>query len=94
MLCNSTDSKSAILRKAIRGIVFFGVPHHDMDTSILVAMAGSGSHLELTTSIGHRSSNFLLKQSVDFPEALVKAGQPEVFCFYETEKSPTAVVIY
>ncbi|KAI6777588.1 uncharacterized protein J7T54_005374, partial [Emericellopsis cladophorae] len=75
---------------AAYGIVFFGVPHVGMDIKSLIAMAGDGPNRFLVESIGDHSSQVLSAQQRAFNTALGGEGSSEVFCFYETLKSPTA----
>ncbi|KXJ87252.1 P-loop containing nucleoside triphosphate hydrolase protein, partial [Microdochium bolleyi] len=85
-------ASSERVSKAIRAVVFFGVPHTGMDVTSLMPMVGeAGPNTELVVSIGQTNSQFLARQAREFPDALEALGRPEVFCFYETEKSPTAV---
>ncbi|KAJ1323130.1 protein SERAC1 [Microdochium nivale] len=83
------DEGSEKLLRAIYGLVFFGVPHLGMDNTSLIPMADLGPNLELVVSISQKNSHFLNGQNREFPGAL-KALGGEVFCFYETQKSPTA----
>lgn len=80
------------LIRAIYGVVFFGVPHDGMDISSLIPMVGDGPNRFLIESIGRISSQILSIQQRDFHTALGEEGGSEVFCFYETLKSPTAQV--
>lgn len=83
---------STRIRRAICGIAFFGVPHHGMKIESLVAMANGGPNLELVASLNQNNSSFLTRQAEDFSKALKELNRPELFCFYETRKSPTAEV--
>lgn len=82
------DSHQKILR-AVYGVVFFGVPHDGMDIKGLVSMGGA-NNLELISSLSSVNSKVLYDLRSEFHEALGKKGNAEVFCFYETEVSPTA----
>ncbi|KAJ1324749.1 protein SERAC1 [Microdochium nivale] len=93
MAASRNDEDVKTLLQAIYGIFFFGVPHLGMGISSLIPMAGEGPNLELVLSIGRDNSQLLERQSRDFPAALDLLGQKEVFCFYESEKSQTAVEI-
>ncbi len=44
--------------------------------------------------IGNISSQVLSQQHWDFHKALGAKGESEVFCFYETIQSPTAIKVY
>ena len=73
------------------GVVFFGVPHGGMDISSLSPMSpGNQPNKSLIESIGSINSPVLDAQRREFHKALVKKGDAEVFCFFETEQSPTA----
>ena len=84
---NEDDLK---LVKATYGIVFFGVPHDGMDISSLIPMVRDGPNRFLIESISHVNSQILSIQQREFHAALGDQGDSEIFCFYETEKSPTA----
>ncbi|PTB38804.1 hypothetical protein M441DRAFT_146152 [Trichoderma asperellum CBS 433.97] len=75
---------------AVYGVVFFGTPHDGMDIRALISMAGDGPNRFLLESIS-RNSQVLSTQQRDFCSALEGQKQSEVFCFYETLESPTAV---
>lgn len=84
---NEDDQK---LIRAIYGVVFFGTPHHGMDISSLIPMAGDGPNRSLIESLSSHNSQILTNQHRDFVNALGGEGNAEVFCFYETLRSPTA----
>ncbi|PTB43606.1 hypothetical protein M441DRAFT_56598 [Trichoderma asperellum CBS 433.97] len=84
---NEDDQK---LIRAIYGVVFFGTPHHGMDISSLIPMVGDGPNRSLIESLNHYNSQTLTSQHRDFVSALGGEGDSEVFCFYETLRSPTA----
>lgn len=63
-----------------------------MNISALISMAGDGPNQFLLQSIGC-NSQVLSTQQRDFSSALGEQGKSEVFCFYETLKSPTAVQV-
>ncbi len=88
---NEGDRK---LIRATYGIVFFGVPNHGMDIRSLIPMVGDGPNRSLLESIGNISSQVLSQQHWDFHKALGAKGESEVFCFYETIQSPTAIKVY
>ncbi|VUC29568.1 unnamed protein product [Clonostachys rosea] len=89
-LSKSNNEDDQNLVRAIYGLVFFGVPHDGMDISSLIPMVGDGPSRFLVESIGHISSQILTIQQREFPTALGDKECSEVFCFYETLKSPTA----
>lgn len=63
-----------------------------MDIRALISMAGDGPNRFLLESIS-RNSQVLSIQQRDFCSALEGQKQSEVFCFYETLESPTAVQV-
>lgn len=63
-----------------------------MNISALISMAGDGPNQFLLQSIGC-NSQVLSTQQRDFCSALGEQGKSEVFFFYETLKSPTAVQV-
>lgn len=81
------------LLRAVSGVIFFGTPHNGMDISSLIAMAGDGPNRFLVESISGNSQVLSIQQR-EFCSALGEEGKSEVFCFYETLKSPTAVQVF
>lgn len=68
-----------------------------MSNASLEKMAGpDGPNKALVMSIGQLNSQFINRQAREFPPALERLGclerTTEVFCFYETAESPTAIV--
>lgn len=61
-----------------------------MDISSLIPMAGDGPNRSLIESLSSHNSQILTNQHRDFVNALGGEGNAEVFCFYETLRSPTA----
>ncbi|KAH7038398.1 uncharacterized protein B0I36DRAFT_316105 [Microdochium trichocladiopsis] len=55
-LAASDDDVAARVRRAIYGLIFFGVPHAGMDNTSLMTMAREGPNRELVLSIGHTNS--------------------------------------
>ncbi|KAL6812492.1 nacht and ankyrin domain-containing protein [Trichoderma sp. SZMC 28015] len=90
-LSKSLDDMDRKLRHAVYGIAFFGVPHDGMDIRSLIPMCGDGPNRFLLESIGSNSSQILSMQQRDFSEALGGQGESEIFSFYETRLSPTAL---
>ncbi|KAK2055584.1 hypothetical protein LY76DRAFT_628220 [Colletotrichum caudatum] len=87
------NSEADYHRKQIQtlyGVVFFGVPHDGMNIESLMSMVGNGRNRELVGSLDHTNSQILSIQQRDFHKSLGPKGQKEVFCFYETQDSPTA----
>ncbi|KAK2038455.1 hypothetical protein LZ31DRAFT_570100 [Colletotrichum somersetense] len=87
------NSEADYHRKQIQtvyGVVFFEVPHDGMNIESLMSMVGNGRNRELVGSLDHTNSQILSIQQRDFHKSLGPKGQKEVFCFYETQDSPTA----
>lgn len=82
------DDKKLI--RAVYGVIFFGTPHDGMDISSLIPMVGDGPNRFLIESISRINSQILSIQQREFHKALGEEGDSEVFCFYETVKSPIA----
>lgn len=82
-----------MLLQKIYGVIFFAVPHAGMKIESLVSMCGGGYNLGLIVSLSNVSSTVLSKQRREFNEALGKEKNAEVFCFYESRPSPTAIEV-
>ncbi|KAI9151452.1 putative ankyrin repeat protein L88 [Paramyrothecium foliicola] len=89
LLSQSDTSVDRILIKAIRGVLFFGVPQAGMDVTSLLPLAKDGPNRPLIESI-NRGSKALGKQGHEF-YGYLERQDVEVFCFYETMKSPTPI---
>lgn len=61
-----------------------------MDITALRSMVGDGPNRFLIESISSINSQILTIQQREFPAAFSDKDHTEVFCFYETRKSPTA----
>lgn len=90
---DSTNSENQMLLKSIYGAIFFGVPHQGMDIKSLLSMCDNGPNVELVASLNANNSYILDLQRRQFPKALQAGGHTEIFCFYETLESPTAVQV-
>ncbi|KAI0864359.1 hypothetical protein F4860DRAFT_441662 [Xylaria cubensis] len=90
-LSKSKSEDDQKLARAISGLVFFGVPHHGLDVSSLIPMAGDGPSRALVESLGRTGSRTLGLLHQEFQEALGILNNVEIFCFFETMLSPTAV---
>ncbi|KAJ0108861.1 hypothetical protein J7T55_011355 [Diaporthe amygdali] len=90
-LAQSKEEAHKRIIRAVYGIVFFGVPHDGMDIGSLIPMVKDGPNRELIGSISRINSQILSIQQRDFHKALGPEGHTEVFCFYETTESPTAL---
>ncbi|KAF2148051.1 hypothetical protein K461DRAFT_298150 [Myriangium duriaei CBS 260.36] len=88
-LAKSSQKADQDFLEKVCGVVFFGVPHHGMDSRSLRSMAGDGPNRFLIESLDQRNSHVLNVQRREFLEAFKEKGI-SFFCFYETEASPTA----
>ena len=73
----------------IAGCLFFGVPSDGMNIEPLVPMVGDRPNRSLLGSLRQENSYVLKNQRTEFASVLEK-HKLEIFCFYETERSPTA----
>jgi len=78
----------------VYGVIFFGVPHDGMDINSLIPMVGDGPNRLLIESIGQKGSQTLNTLHREFHEALGAEGESEVFSFFETVLSPTAIQVH
>ncbi|KPM39165.1 hypothetical protein AK830_g7399 [Neonectria ditissima] len=90
-LSRSQKQDDQKLYRQVYGIVFFGVPHDGMDITSLVPMVENGPNRFLLESLSNINSQVLSTLQREFHTAMGQEGDSEVFCFYETEMSPTAV---
>ncbi|TGJ81637.1 hypothetical protein E0Z10_g7128 [Xylaria hypoxylon] len=90
-LSTSKSEDDQNLARAICGLVFFGVPHYGLDVSSLIHMAGDGPNRVLIESLGRAGSRTLDLLHQEFQKALENLNDVEIFCFFETMLSPTAV---
>src|SRR5436305_5712917 len=74
---------------AIYGMVFFGVPSQGMDIESLVPIVDDQPNEFMLHALG-RESPALRAQRREFSE-VIKDRELELFCFYESSPSPTAV---
>jgi hypothetical protein len=73
------------------GALFFGVPNQGMDISSLMPMVKDQPNRHFLESLG-RESDLLRKQNRAFPKAF-PFKDSEIYCFYETLGSPTAIEV-
>ena len=83
-----SDSESDLI-SFIFGVLFFGVPNDGMNTESLVPMVNDQPNRFLLESLNALNSQVLRFQSRNFSRILSQTNL-EMFCFYETELSPTA----
>lgn len=79
------------LIRSIYGAIFFGVPSQGMDIAHLFPLVEDQANSDLLRSLG-KESKILRDQCRNFPKAFDKEDS-EIFCYYETEKSPTASLV-
>jgi hypothetical protein len=92
-LIRIADSKSkSDLIDLIFGVLFFGVPNDGMDIESLVPMVNDQPNRLLLESLNPMNSQILRLQKRNFSSILSRPNL-EVFCFYETELSPTATKV-
>ncbi|QYS93067.1 hypothetical protein H0G86_000457 [Trichoderma simmonsii] len=74
------------LFRAIRGVVFFGVPHDGMDITSFQLAAGHPNQ-QVVESLRQGGSEFLDQLHAEFLQAFSQKRETEVFSFYETLES-------
>ncbi|KAF6829473.1 kinesin light chain [Colletotrichum musicola] len=91
-MANSGEENERRIIQALHGIVFFGVPHDGMEISQLIPMVGNSANRELIGSMSRINSQILTMQQREFHRALGPKAEKriEIFCFCETQESPTA----
>lgn len=88
-----SDTPFERLYRAIHGIIFFGVPHAGMHIDGLRKMALNNANVVLIESLGDKSSAILGNLRQQFDELIHSPRQLDIFCFYETETSPTPALV-
>ena len=86
-LSKSNNEKHKSAFEAVRGFLFFGVPHDGMNIESLRAIVGDGPNRPLLESFGN-TVDFGERSRV-FEEAIKRKSQLDIFCLYETVESPT-----
>ncbi len=86
-----SDSKTNLL-KLVSGCLLVGVPNDGMDIDSLTPMVSNQSNELLVKSLDATNSQILGLQRRNFSRILGQA-RLEIFCFYETKLSPTAVKV-
>lgn len=76
----------------ILGILLFGAPNDGMDTKSLIPIVQNQPNRFLLESLNPMNSQVLRYQREEFPRVLHRINY-QVFCFYETELSPTAAEV-
>jgi len=86
-----SDSGSS-LTGLISGILFFGVPNDGIDMASLIPMVNDQPNRFLLESLNAMNSQILDRQKRDFSTVVTRASF-DIFCFFETELSPTAAKV-
>jgi hypothetical protein len=86
-----SDSECALIDQIIGGL-FFGVPNDGMDIESLIPMVNNQPNRSLLDSIDVINSQLLRLQRRNFSKVISRKSL-ELFCFYETEFSPTAAKV-
>ena len=86
------DEKDKANSRAVRGILFFGVPSQGMDISSLLGMV-KGKVNEYFLQGLRRDSDTLRNQHLEFCKEFPYQSC-KIISFYETEYSPTAKEVY
>lgn len=83
------DNIDRKMLNAIYGMIFFGVPSQGMDIKSLIPIVDDQPNEFMLHALG-RESPALLDQRREF-NSFLKDRELELFCFYESSLSPTAV---
>ncbi|PVH71306.1 hypothetical protein DL98DRAFT_397381, partial [Cadophora sp. DSE1049] len=75
----------------IYGAMFFGVPNRGLDIKSFTQVVGDGPNRYLVESLGRDNSQVLDTQCRKFSKAFDFEGSSEIYCFYETRTSNTAL---
>ena len=76
----------------IKGILLFGTPNDGLDIDSLVPMVNDQPNRSLLDSLSSKNSEVLRHQRQGFSRVLGHT-KLQLFCFYETELSPTAAQV-
>ena len=86
-----SDVDSEVL-DMLHGVLLFGVPNDGMAIESLIPMVNDQPNRFLVESLSAMNSQVLELQGRNFSEVLERASF-ELFCFYETDFSPTAALV-
>jgi len=92
-LAQLVESDVSSLVDRVSGVLFFGVPHYGMDIESLTSMVKGQPNQPLLQSLQGVNSQVLGFQERHFSKILEQMKNLKVFCFYETEESPTAAKV-
>jgi hypothetical protein len=87
-----SDSDSDLLG-LVFGALFFGVPNDGMDIESLIPIVNDQPNRFFIESLYNVNPQILTLQNRNFSRVL-KQRNFEIFCFYETRQSPTAVKVH
>lgn len=87
LIASSEDVLDTVL-----GILLFGAPNDGMDIRSLIPIVGNQPNRSLLESLNSMNSQVLRHQREEFPRILHHINY-QLFCFYETELSPTAAEV-
>jgi hypothetical protein len=92
-LIQMTESNSELDQaRRIVGTLFFGVPNDGMDIASLIPMVNDQPNRSLLESLSAINSQVLRLQGRSFAKLLEQTAL-DLFCFYETKLSPTAILV-
>jgi hypothetical protein len=91
-LIRIAESDCESLLDSVVGAMFFGVPNDGMDIECLIPMVKDQPNRSLLESINRINSQILRMQKLNFFKVL-KNSNIDLFCFYETLRSPTAAKV-
>lgn len=87
-----SNSDSDVLGLVV-GALFFGVPNDGMDIESLLPMVTNQPNQILLGTLHNANSQILALQRRSF-SALLKRANFELYCFYETQLSPTGAKVF
>ncbi|RYP03601.1 hypothetical protein DL764_005031 [Monosporascus ibericus] len=86
-----SDSESDLLN-IILGVLLFGAPNDGMEIGSLIPMVNDQPNRRLLETLNTINPQILESQRQNFSKILTRTNL-EIFCFYETELSPTAAKV-
>lgn len=87
----ATQNTDGTNLESIRGLLFFGVPNQGMTIESLIPMVNNQPNRQLVETLNENSD--VLRHVTNNFTASLKFSNAKVICFYETEKSPTAIQV-
>lgn len=86
------ESDHPDLLDSILGVLLFGTPNDGLDIESLIPIVNDQPNRSLLESLSPINSQVLRQQRHNF-SVVLKRTNFELFCFYETEQSPTAAKV-